>query len=348
MTRVLVVDDSGVVRGLIARGLAQHGLDVVGVAADPFVARDLVLERHPDVLTLDIEMPRMNGLTFLERLMAFHPLPVVVLSSLAAEGSALALRALELGAVEVLAKPSHDLAAGPGSAGMAALAHAVQQAAGARVRRRWTAAIKHRLAVRKREGGPATQLLAVGASTGGTQALPVLLSRLPPEGCAAVIVQHMPGAFTPNFAARLDELSPWHVHEARHGELLRDGSAVLAPGDRHLILQRDPRGWRSVLRDTPPVNYVRPSVDVMMLSVARECGPQALGVILTGMGRDGAAGLLAMRRAGARTLAQDEESSVVYGMPKEAWSCGAAERQVPLEGLADAVQRLLGAPSALA
>ncbi len=342
--KVLVVDDSAVVRGLLARGLTAHGLEVVGVAADPFVARDLVLLHKPDVLTLDIEMPRMNGLTFLERLMAFHPMPVVVLSSLAGQGSSMAMRALELGAIEVLAKPSHDLAAGADSPAMSRLAASVGAAAHARVRRRWSPGLKIKLAARKREGGPAKRVLALAASTGGTQALPYVLSTLPAEGAGCVIVQHMPADFTPSFAARLDELSPWKVREARHGDLLRDGEALLAPGDRHMVLLRDPQGWRVLLRDSVHVNFVRPSADVLMLSVAREAGPAAVGAVLTGMGRDGAIGLLAMRQAGARTLAQDEESSIIYGMPKEAWENGAAERQLPLEQLAGALQQLLDRP----
>jgi two-component system chemotaxis response regulator CheB len=330
-----------VVRGLLARGLAQHGLEVVGVAADPFVARDMVLLHQPDVLTLDIEMPRMNGLSFLERLMAFHPLPVLILSSLARQGSNMALRALELGAVEVMAKPAHDLAAGPESPAFVRLAAAVRHVAAARVRRRWTSGIKHKLADRKRDGGAAQRIVALGASTGGTQALPVVLAALPPEGAGCVIVQHMPADFTPSFAARLDELSPWRVREARHGELLRDGEAVLAPGNRHLALQRDGQGWRTLLKDGPPVNFVRPSADVLFHSVAKEAGAAAVGAILTGMGRDGAAGLLAMRKAGARTLCQDEESSIVYGMPKEAWEIGAAERQAPLEEMSNGLQAAL-------
>ncbi len=346
--KVLVVDDSAVVRGLLSRGLSAHGLEVVGVAADPFVARDLVLHHRPDVLTLDIEMPRMNGLTFLERLMAFHPMPVVVLSSLTSEGSAMAIRALELGAIEVLAKPAHDFAAGAESPAMTKLASVVRAAAAARVRRRWSPGLKLKLSTRKRDGGPARRVLALTASTGGTQALPHVLSALPAEGAGCVIVQHMPADFTASFAARLDELSPWKVREAKNGELLKDGEALLAPGDRHLILQRDPQGWRVQLKDTLHVNFVRPSADVLMLSVAREAGPAAVGAVLTGMGRDGAAGLLAMRKAGARTLCQDEETCVVYGMPKEAWDIGAAERRLPLERIAPALQALLENVSAKA
>lgn len=336
--RVLIVDDSAVVRGLLARGLEQQGLDVIGVAADPYIARDMVVRLEPDVLTLDIEMPRMNGLSFLERLMAFKPMPVVVLSSLTTAGSNMALRALELGALEVLAKPAHDLAAGPGSHAMAQVAAAVREAAKIRVKARWTHAIKHKLSARKNVGGPAKKVLALAASTGGTQALPVVLAALPAEGTGCVIVQHMPADFTASFAERLDELSPWKVREAKHGELLHDGEALLAPGDKHLILVKDPQGWRTLLKTTPPVNYVRPSADVLLMSVAQACGPLAVGAVLTGMGRDGAAGLLAMRQAGARTLAQDEASSVVFGMPKEALALRGAEEALPLSELGAALR----------
>lgn len=343
---MLVVDDSAVVRGLLARALERQGLEVVGLAADPFIARDLVLAKQPDVLTLDVEMPRMNGLTFLERLMAFHPMPVVVLSSLTQEGSGMALRALELGAVEVLAKPAHDLASADGGGDMARLALALRAAAGAKVQTRWSQGLKLKLADRKVSGSPARRVLALAASTGGTRALPEVLRALPPQGAGCVIVQHMPAGFTAGFAARMDEVSRWKVREARHGDLLREGEALLAPGGLHLVLISEAQGWRVLLKDTPAVNFVRPSADVMMLSVAREAGPAAVGAVLTGMGRDGAAGLLAMRRAGGRTLCQDEESSVVYGMPKEAWDTGAAEKQLSLEQLAPALQELLGQPTA--
>jgi two-component system chemotaxis response regulator CheB len=199
-----------------------------------------------------------------------------------------------------------------------------------------------KLAANKREGGPAARVLALGASTGGTQALPVLLASHPPQGVGCVMVQHMPAGFTEGFAARLNELSPWMVREARHGDLLREGDALLAPGDRHMALKRQGKFWVVELLDGPPVHFVRPSVDILFSSVAKEAGPLAAGALLTGMGRDGAAGLLAMRRAGASTFCQDQESSVVFGMPKEAWEAGAAEAMLPLDQLAPALQRSLG------
>jgi two-component system chemotaxis response regulator CheB len=322
----------------------MHGLDVVGVAADPFVARDLIVSLAPDVLTLDIEMPRMNGLTFLERLMAFKPLPVVVLSSLAPEGSAPALRALELGAIEVLAKPAHDLSTGLGNDEMAWIASVVRTAAGVKVLPRWTQGLKNRVQKpEKCEGVPARRILALGSSTGGTLALPLLLEKLPADIAGCVLVQHMPNGFTAGFAKHLDQVSPWRVREAQGGELVRVGEILLAPGGRHMALESDPQGLRTVLKDGPAVSFVKPSVDVLFLSCAQRIGPSAAAAVLTGMGRDGAAGMLAMRKAGARTLAQDEASSVVFGMPKEAWRLGAAEALVPLDRMADRLYRLLTA-----
>jgi two-component system chemotaxis response regulator CheB len=345
--RVLVIDDSAVVRGLLAKGLAAHGLEVVATASDPFIARELILKHRPDVLTLDVEMPRMSGLTFLERLMAFQPLPVVVLSSLTPAGSSMALRALELGAIEVLAKPAHDWAAGPESAAMARVASVVKLAAGAKVGRRWTAGLKIKMQARRAPGAIAGRVLALGASTGGTQALAAVMAELPSQGAGCVIVQHMPADFMEGFAAHLDQVSDWSVRVARHGDLLREGEALLAPGDRHMVLQKAGDGWRVQLKDSPPVNFVRPSVDVLMLSVAHEAGSDSAGALLTGMGRDGAEGLLAMRRAGARTLAQDEASSVIWGMPGEAHRVGAVEALVPLHLMSHRLRGLL-APSAAA
>jgi two-component system chemotaxis response regulator CheB len=341
--RVLIVDDSAVVGKLLAKGFAAHGLEVVGVAADPFIARDLIQSQRPDVLTLDIEMPRMNGLSFLERLMAFHPMPVVVLSSLTQDANAIALRALELGAIEVLAKHAHDWIGGSASEGLARAAATVKLAAGAKVGRRWSPLLKKRLQSRQPLGGPAQKLLALGASTGGTQALGRVLAALPRLAAGCVIVQHMPADFMEGFAANLARVSDWDVRVARPGDLLREGEVLLAPGDRHLVLERAGGGWVTALRDSPPVNFVRPSVDVMMLSAARAAGPAAVGAILTGMGKDGARGLLAMRQAGARTLVQDEASSAIFGMPKECLRLGATDLALPLEDLAAGLEDLVNA-----
>jgi two-component system chemotaxis response regulator CheB len=341
--RVLIVDDSAVVRGLLARGLEAQGLQVVGQAGDPFEARDLIVALRPDVLTLDVEMPRMDGLSFLERLMAFHPMPVILLSSLGVQGGAVALRAMELGALEVLAKPGASLAPGAKEAGLRHLAELLRAVAGRRVRPRWSSGLAAQQAARKHEGGPARSVMALGASTGGTQALSVVLGTQPAPGAGALIVQHMPPQFVESFAARLDAISPWRVSVARHGQPLREGEALIAPGDRHLALFGGPGTWHVRLKDSPPLHGVRPSADVLLQSAAQACGPRAVGAVLTGMGRDGAAGLLAMRQAGAWTLAQDEASSVVYGMPREAWLNGAAQERIPLDRIGPTLRASLEA-----
>jgi two-component system chemotaxis response regulator CheB len=339
--RVLVVDDSSVIRGILSRGLAAHGLDVVGGAGDPFAARDLIFSTKPDVLTLDIEMPLMNGLTFLERLMAFRPMPVVVLSSLAQEGSVAALKALELGAVEVVSKPAHHQAFEAHSSGLERLAALIHAVGLKQLQPRWTSRLKQAVTHPAMSSGAARKILAVGASTGGPAALSVLMEAPPPPGCACVIVQHLPPGFSQGFAQRLGERCPWRVREARHGELLTEGSALIAPADRHVAIKRVAEGWVTQLLDTPPLNFVKPSVDILFQSVASAAGASALGVLLTGMGRDGAVGLLAMRKAGAHTLAQDEASSVVWGMPKEAIQMGGAVEVLALEDMAKAVSRAL-------
>ncbi len=344
MIRVLIVDDSPTVRRLLTDTLSQAAdVEVVGTAPDPYVARERIVELKPDVITLDIEMPRMDGLTFLARLMEHHPIPVVVLSSLTVRGSEQALRALELGAVEVLCKPGsahsvQDL--GPD------LLRCVRAAVGARPRSGISpppstkARVKAPPAPRpasQRSGPIASQLLAIGASTGGTEAIRVLLEQLPGDSPATVIVQHLPPLFTASFAKRLNELCAMRVAEAAGGEDLRPGYAYVAPGGHHLEVVRSGDRMRLKLSDAPAEHYQRPAVDVTFRSVAAVAGRSAVGVLLTGMGHDGAAGLLAMRSAGARTIAQDEATSVVYGMPKAAMACGGAERELPLQRIADEV-----------
>ena len=338
--RVLIIDDSAVVRSALSRELARAGLEVAGVAADPYVARDLILLKKPNVLTLDLDMPRMDGLTFLERLMAHHPMPVVVLSSLTEARSEMALRALELGAVEVIGKPGTAFAYGLEETTVSRLVESLKAAANARPRRRLGTDSPDPGTLKKRgTAGASSQIVvAVGASTGGTQALAELLEALPGEHPGIVVVQHMPGYFTQSFAQRLDKSCALRVREARDGDEIKDGTVLIAPGDQHLLLKRLGGKYRVECRKGPPVHHVRPSADVLFHSVAQAAGPNAVGVILTGMGRDGAEGLLAMRRSGAATLAQDEESCVVYGMPKEAVAIGAAQESVPLQGMAAAVQ----------
>jgi two-component system chemotaxis response regulator CheB len=346
LIRVLVVDDSAVVRQILSRELARDpGLCVVGTAPDPYVARDLIVERRPDVVTLDVEMPRMDGLTFLRKLMLHYPLPVIVVSSLTPAGGELALEALAAGAVDVLCKPGGAFTVGD----MAAeLVEKVKTAARAKPRPRGAHAPA--CAVPARAPGALSrttqQVVAIGASTGGTVALEAIFRTLPPDTPGTIITQHMPETFTRAFADRLRQLSSLDVREAVDGDSVVPGVALVAPGNRHLLLRRSGARYRVAVRDGPRVNRHRPSVDVMFRSVAQVAGRNAVGVILTGMGGDGAQGLLEMRKAGARTLAQDEASCVVYGMPKVAVEVGAAERVLPLPAIPRAILEAAEAPAA--
>ena len=334
MKRVLVVDDSAVVRQILCRELARDPeLTVVGSAPDPYVARDLIVQREPDVVTLDLEMPRMDGITFLRALMHHHPLPVVVVSSLTPAGGELALEALAAGAVDVLCKPGTSFSVGD----MASeLIEKVKVAARARPRVRLPDPAAGRSDAPRPVALSRTthQILALGASTGGTVALEAILRELPHDAPGTVVTQHMPRMFTRSFAERLDRMSRVEVREAADGDSVVPGVALVAPGDKHLLLRRSGARYCVSVRDGPLVNRHRPSVDVMFRSVAQAAGRNAVGVILTGMGGDGAQGLLEMRTAGARTLAQDEASCVVFGMPKVAIEMGAAERVVPLDAMA--------------
>lgn len=333
--RVLVVDDSAVVRQVLCRELARlPGIEVVGSAANPYEARERVAELRPDVLTLDVEMPRMDGITFLRKLMEHFPLPVVIVSSLTTKGSRLALEALDAGAVAVIAKPESAFSV---ESVLVELEQAVRAAAVARVKKRIPSAPRASLALAR----TSNMILAIGASTGGTRALEDILTELPPNTPGIVVVQHMPETFTREFADRLNGLSRLTIREARDGDLVSTGTVLVAPGNRHLVVRRSGASYKVALRDAPRVNRHRPSVDVMFESVADHAGANAVGAILTGMGGDGAAGLLAMRRAGARTIAQDEKSCVVFGMPREAILRGAAEHIAPLEKIAGLLLELV-------
>lgn len=331
----MIVDDSAVVRKVLSTELAKApDIEVVGTATDAYVARDKIVALEPDVVTLDVEMPRMDGLTFLSKLMKYRPLPVIIVSSLTPEGSEAAIRALELGAVEVLPKPSGSYAVAGEIPTI--LIEKIRAAAAARCVKRPRGAAQDRRPARVNVGPLRTthKVVAIGASTGGTEAIREILAALPADAPGTVIVQHMPERFTATFACRLNDLCAMDVREASHRDAVIPGLALIAPGNRHMVLHRSGARYYVHVKGGPLVHQQRPSVDVLFHSVARHAGPNAVGVILTGMGADGARGLLAMREAGAHTIAQDEHTSVVFGMPKEAINVGAAEQVVPLEEVA--------------
>lgn len=321
--RVLIVDDSATIRGIIANTLSRDvEIEVVGSAGDPLEARELIKQLNPDVVTLDVEMPRMSGIDFLERIMRLRPMPVIMISTLTQAGAVISLQALELGAVDCIGKPDFE-----------GLADKVKAAARARIR-----PLSQRPAVAAPMQGyrPSSKLLAIGSSTGGVEALHTVLASFPENCPPTVITQHMPSTFTASFAARLDKLCMPKVQEATDGAPLLPGHVYLAPGGAAHLEVMGGAQPRCHLTSGPTVNGHRPSVDVLFQSVCRAYGRRAVGVILTGMGRDGAEGLLAMRAAGASTIGQDEATCVVYGMPKVAFEIGAVQRQVPLGGIARA------------
>ena len=341
MIRLLIIDDSALVRKVLTIELSKYrDIEVVGSAVDPYVARDKIVELRPDVVTLDLEMPRMNGLTFLAKLMKFYPLPVVVVSSLTPKNSEAAIKALELGAVEVICKPgsayrtpeiSHQLI------------HAIRAAASARITKQQgtletsaTESATHHFHLQTTH-----KVLAIGASTGGTQAIESVLKSLPATAPGTLIVQHMPEQFTTTFAQRLNQICQMEVREAQDNDHVMPGVALLAPGNRHMVLQQSGAHYRARIKNGPAVNHQRPSVDVLFQSVARSAGSNAIGVLLTGMGADGAKGLLAMHEKGAYTLAQDEQTCVVFGMPKEAISLGAVDDVVPIQHIPQAIVNFL-------
>jgi len=339
--RVLIVDDSALMRQMLSTLLASDpAIEVVGTAPDPLVAREKIKTLNPDVMTLDVEMPGMDGLAFLERLMTLRPMPVVMVSSLTARGAAVTLRALELGAVDVVCKPS-DAAAGGLAARRGELIDKVKAAAVARLRPRGDAARPQpqKLAVTQIYRS-SERLVAIGASTGGVEALRDIIVALPADAPPVVIAQHIPPRFSASFAERLNGLAAVRVKEAADGERILAGHAYIAPGDRHLRVRRSGAALVTHLDDGPLVSGHKPSVDALFHSVAQVCGGKAVGVILTGMGRDGADGLLAMRQSGADTLGEDESSCVVYGMPKAARDNGASQRELPLGRIAEEILRL--------
>lgn len=340
--RVVVIDDSALMRKMLSDIINdQPDMEVVGAAPDPLVAREMIRNLNPDVITLDIEMPKMDGLDFLERLMRLRPMPVVMVSTLTARGSDATLRALELGAVDYVAKPAFDIVHGLQDYAVE-ITDKIRAAAGARLPRRVASAtggahlpsLGNRLASTEK-------LIIIGASTGGTEAIKEVLVRLPPDCPGVLIAQHMPEGFTKSFAARLDSLCRIAVSEATHNERVLPGHAYIAPGHSHLLLKKSGANYVTELSQADPVNRHRPSVDVLFDSAARHAGANAIGVILTGMGKDGAAGMLAMKQAGARNIAQDEASCVVFGMPKEAIARGGADEVVALPAIAERVLALV-------
>lgn len=332
---MLVVDDSAVVRKVFTEALSKDsGIEVVGTAPDPYVARDKIIKLKPDVVTLDIEMPRMDGLTFLKKLMRHHPLPVIIISSLTRKGSRLALDALSFGALDVISKPDTAYSAENLRIDLADKIRAIAESNLGVKPHRSTAKTKTHPMPPFTGGVDGTdKIIAIGASTGGTEAVKVVLSKMPANGPAILVVQHMPAYFTGSFAERLDSICDMSVREATDGEALECGTALIAPGDFHLLLKKRPGRYIVNVKSGPTIHHQRPSVDVLFKSVADTAAGNAVGILLTGMGTDGAEGLLRMKEAGAATIAQDEESCVVFGMPKEAISIGAAEWVVDLENI---------------
>jgi len=347
-TSVLIVDDSALIRKILTEIIdSQPDMHAIGAAPDPLVAREMVRNLNPDVLTLDVEMPKMDGLDFLEKLMRLRPMPVVMVSTLTERGSDVTLRALELGAIDFVSKPKVDIAGG--LKGYAAeITGKIRVAAGARVRPRPRPGVGPKLnadAVLPSVANRITsteKLIIIGASTGGTEAIKDVLLQMPPDCPGILIAQHMPEGFTKSFAARLDTLCRISVCEAVHNERILPGHAYVAPGHSHLLLNRSGANYVTELSQGPPVNRHRPSVDVLFRSAANCAGRNALGVILTGMGKDGAAGMLEMKKAGAWTVAQDEATCVVFGMPKEAIAVGGADEVVSLHEIPRRVMAHLG------
>lgn len=340
--RVLCVDDSALIRDLLSEIInSQPDMEVVAVAADPLVARDLIKLHNPDVLTLDVEMPRMDGLDFLERLMRLRPMPVLMVSSLTQAGSEVTLRALELGALDFIAKPQMGIRHGMLDYSEL-IAEKIRAAARSRPRQAPSTGAPRPKALQ----APlisSEKLVIIGASTGGTEAIRTVLEPLPANSPAILIAQHMPGGFTRSFAERLDRLCNIAVKEAEDGERILPGHAYIAPGTAHLKLARSGANYVARLDDGPPVNRHRPSVDVLFRSAAENAGRNAIGVLLTGMGKDGARGLLEMRQAGAFTFAQDEASCVVFGMPREGIALGGACDVVALEHMAERILKQVAA-----
>ncbi len=342
MINVLIVDDSAIVRQILSRELARASdINVVGTAPDPYVARDKIVSLKPDVLTLDIEMPRMDGLTFLRKLMVHYPVPAIIVSSLTPKGGEMAMEALEIGAVDVITKPGAAYTVGdilPILCNQIRAASRIDFKKINKIREKPAPGKAKRLSLTK----TTNKIIAIGASTGGTVAIEKVLERMPRNAPGIVIVQHMPEKFTTSFAQRLNEKCEIEVREAKDGDSVLSGVALIAPGNFHMIVKRSGARYYVNVKSGLPVFHQRPSVEVMFNSVAKYVGRNAVGVILTGMGADGARGLLEMREAGAQTIAQDERTSVVFGMPGEAVKLGAAQKILPLDRVAETALKMTG------
>jgi two-component system chemotaxis response regulator CheB len=341
MIKVLIVDDSAIVRKILAEELAKYpDIEVVGVAPDPFVARDKIVTLKPDVLTLDIEMPRMDGLTFLRKLMRYYPLPTIIVSSLTPKGGKLTLEALDIGAVDVIAKPGAAYTVGDMSIH---LVEKIRAASRVRLSRKETqdAATREESEPIKALAQTSNKVIAIGASTGGTEALKQVLIKMPPNSPGIIIVQHMPANFTTAFAERLNNLCQITVKEATDNDSVTAGTALVAPGNYHMILRRSGARYYVEIKTGPMVHHQRPAVDVLFKSTAKYAGPNSIGVILTGMGADGAEGLLEMKKMGAATIAQDEKTCVVFGMPKEAIKLNAVDYVLPIDQISSQIVRMV-------
>ncbi|MDQ3184997.1 MAG: chemotaxis response regulator protein-glutamate methylesterase [Pseudomonadota bacterium] len=352
--KVLIIDDSALIRKILTKIIdAQPDMRVVGTVGDPLAAREMIRNLEPDVLTLDVEMPKMDGLDFLERLMRLRPMPVVMVSTLTRQGSEAALRALELGAIDFVSKPQLDIV-GKLQDYAHEIIDKIRAASVARIQKRPAPVIGPKQKAEVMLPKPPSRmaltekLIVIGASTGGTEAIKDVLMGMPPDCPAILITQHMPKAFTKLFAARLDSLCRLHVKEAEHGERAIPGYAYIAPGNRHLSVRKSGANYIVTLSDEPPVNRHRPSVEVLFRSVAQHVGANAFGIMLTGMGKDGAAAMLDMKHAGAWNIAQDEATCVVYGMPKEAIAAGGVHEELPLGSIAGRVLTLLSIGAAAA
>jgi two-component system chemotaxis response regulator CheB len=339
--KVLVIDDSALIRGVMKEIINRESdMECVGSAPDPLVAREMIKSLNPDVLTLDVEMPKMDGLDFLERLMRLRPMPVLMVSTLTESGSDITFRALELGALDFFSKPKMDIARGMEEYAIE-ITDKIRAVAQARIRKTVAAPYPQEkfsadaiLPSTARRFSSTEKLIVIGASTGGTEAIKDILSKLPADSPGILVAQHMPENFTKSFADRLDSLCRISVKEATHNERILPGHAYIAPGHSHLLLKRSGAHYLAELNQGPLVNRHRPSVDVLFRSVANIAGANALGIILTGMGKDGVQGLMEMYQAGSHTIAQDEASCVVFGMPKEAIAAGAVCEVLPLQNIA--------------